>query len=98
MRIRVAKRRYRTSMGTRLILMLIAGLLAANWPARAQHMNEKDSPCASVIVTVELANCLSKARDVADSRLNGVYSKKNAKTSNGYERLSQKKRRSVKRR
>ena len=46
---------------------------ATNLPARAQHMNEKDSPCVGVVVTVELANCLSKARDAADSRLNAVY-------------------------
>jgi uncharacterized protein YecT (DUF1311 family) len=58
---------------TRLILMLMAAVLAANIPARAQHMNEKDSPCANVVVTVELANCLAKASDVADAQLNAAY-------------------------
>ena len=54
----------------RLILMLSAAILAANVPVRAQHMNEKDSPCANIMVTVELTNCLAKARDAADGQLN----------------------------
>jgi uncharacterized protein YecT (DUF1311 family) len=53
--------------------MLMVAALAANIPARAQHMNEKDSPCANVVVTVELANCLAKARDAADAQLNAAY-------------------------
>ena len=57
----------------RLTVMLIAAVLAAKFPARAQHMNEKDSPCADVVVTVDLANCLARARDVADAELNGIY-------------------------
>jgi uncharacterized protein YecT (DUF1311 family) len=36
-------------------------------------MNEKDSPCAKVVVTVDLANCLAKARDAADTQLNAIY-------------------------
>jgi uncharacterized protein YecT (DUF1311 family) len=36
-------------------------------------MNEKDSPCANVIVTAELTKCLSDARDTADAKLNSVY-------------------------
>jgi uncharacterized protein YecT (DUF1311 family) len=36
-------------------------------------MNEKDSPCANVVVTVELTNCLAKAKDMADAQLNAVY-------------------------
>jgi len=56
-----------------LIFMLMVAVLAANIPARAQHMNEKDSPCANVVVTVELANCLAKARDAADAQLNAAY-------------------------
>jgi uncharacterized protein YecT (DUF1311 family) len=36
-------------------------------------MNEKESPCVSVLVTVDLANCLAKARDVADAQLNAAY-------------------------
>lgn len=57
----------------RLAVILIAAVLAANLPSRAQHMNEKDSPCATVVVTVGLANCLAKARDVADAELNAAY-------------------------
>ena len=57
----------------RLVVILIGALVAAKLPARAQHMNEKDSPCATVVVTVELANCLAKARDVADRQLNAAY-------------------------
>jgi len=47
--------------------------LFASVHARAQHMNEKDSPCADVVVTVDLANCLSKARDSSDANLNSLY-------------------------
>ena len=57
----------------RLLLMLTTAVLAANLPVSAQHMNEKDSPCADTVVTVELANCLAKARDAADAKLNAVY-------------------------
>jgi len=57
----------------RLALTLIVAAFAANVPALAQHMNEKDSPCADVVVTVELANCLAKARDAADAKLNAAY-------------------------
>jgi uncharacterized protein YecT (DUF1311 family) len=44
-------------------------------PATAQHMNQKESPCANVVVTVDLARCLSNAKDPADVRLNSVYNK-----------------------
>jgi uncharacterized protein YecT (DUF1311 family) len=36
-------------------------------------MNEKDSPCANVAVTVDLVDCLARARDSADMKLNSVY-------------------------
>jgi uncharacterized protein YecT (DUF1311 family) len=52
-------------------ILLTAALLAI--PAHGQHMNERDSPCASVVVTAELTKCLSDARDVADAKLNSVY-------------------------
>ncbi len=58
-----------------LISVLVAVFLLAGIPARAQHMNEKDSPCANVVVTVDLANCLSKARDSSDAKLNSFYTK-----------------------
>ena len=38
-------------------------------------MNEKDSPCADVVVTSDLVSCLSKAKDVADAKLNALYTK-----------------------
>ena len=57
----------------RLILGLIIAMLAANLPARAQHMNEKDSPCADVVITVDLATCLARARDAVEVQLNAVY-------------------------
>ncbi len=42
-------------------------------PCPAQHMNERDSPCAGGVITGDLAACLSKAKDTADARLNSVY-------------------------
>src|SRR5260370_25024588 len=56
-----------------LVSVLFAVSLLASIPARAQQMNEKDSPCADVVVTVDLANCLSKARDSSDAKLNSLY-------------------------
>lgn len=41
--------------------------------ANAQHMNQKEFPCANVVVTTELTECLSKAKDRADVKLNSVY-------------------------
>ena len=52
---------------------LFVAFLLASIPARAQHMNEKDSPCGNVAVTVDLFNCLSKARDSSDAKLNSLY-------------------------
>jgi len=40
----------------------------------AQHMNEEDSPYVNTVVTVDIANCLAKARDAADTQLNAAYS------------------------
>jgi len=57
----------------RLTLILIAAIMAANLPARAQHMNEKDSPCADVVVTADSVRCLAKAKDAADAQLNALY-------------------------
>jgi uncharacterized protein YecT (DUF1311 family) len=56
----------------RLMLILITAM-TANLPLGAQHMNERDSPCADVVVTADLANCLAKARDAADEKLNVAY-------------------------
>ena len=57
----------------RLIPTLMLAALVVNISARAQHMNEKDSPCVNTVVTVDLANCLAKARDAADAQLNAAY-------------------------
>jgi uncharacterized protein YecT (DUF1311 family) len=51
-------------------LSLLIGL-----PSHAQHMNEPDSPCAQVVVTSYLADCLSKARVSSDAELNALYQK-----------------------
>ena len=53
--------------------MLFAALLLAGIPARAQHMNEKDSPCAGIAGTADLVDCLSKAKDSSDAKLNSLY-------------------------
>jgi uncharacterized protein YecT (DUF1311 family) len=56
--------------------VLVSGILAAvliTLQASAQHMNEKDSPCAAISQTAELTNCLSEARDKADAKLNSLY-------------------------
>lgn len=42
-------------------------------PSRAQHMNEPDSPCANIGVTVDLTACLDKARASANGELNALY-------------------------
>ena len=55
------------------LYVLFALSLLASIPTTAQHMNEKDSPCANVVVTVDLANCLSKAGRVSNAKLNSVY-------------------------
>jgi uncharacterized protein YecT (DUF1311 family) len=57
----------------RLIVILTIVLLFTNLPNRAQHMNEKDSPCAEVAVTADLSNCLLKAGEAADAKLNAAY-------------------------
>jgi len=47
--------------------------LAAATPCHAQHMNEPDSPCADVSITSDLVDCLSKAKDISDAKLNSLY-------------------------
>src|SRR5215813_6693235 len=48
-------------------------LLLSVQHSAAQHMNEKDSPCASIVVTSDLVDCLTKARVTSDADLNTVY-------------------------
>ena len=59
----------------RRLLTLMLAVSAAHIPGRAQHMNEKDSPCANVLVTADLSRCLLNARDSADAKLDHVYNK-----------------------
>jgi uncharacterized protein YecT (DUF1311 family) len=66
----------------RLVFSLILTALAANIPAGAQHMNEKDSPCADAVSTVDLTSCLAKARDTADAQLNAAYKRLRGKLDN----------------
>jgi uncharacterized protein YecT (DUF1311 family) len=51
----------------------LAIILLAAGAVHAQHMNEKDSPCANVVITAELGRCLANAKDSADAKLNSVY-------------------------
>lgn len=55
----------------RNLTILFAALFSA--PIYGQHMNEKDSPCAGISMTADLTECLSKANDKADAKLNAVY-------------------------
>jgi hypothetical protein len=50
----------------RLLLSLVAALFAANLPASAQQMNEKDPPCDAG-TTLELTTCFAKARETAEA-------------------------------
>ncbi len=56
-----------------MILRCCLTLLILAVPMSAQHMNEKDSPCAGVTITADLVRCLSKARSSADTKLNAMY-------------------------
>ena len=56
-----------------MILIFTVAALLANLPVMAQHMHQKDSPCANVVVTVDLESCLAKASDAADANLNAAY-------------------------
>ncbi len=58
--------------------VVVAVSLLTSTPARAQHMNEKDSPCAGIGGTADLVDCLSKAKDSSDAKLNSLY--KNLRT------------------
>jgi uncharacterized protein YecT (DUF1311 family) len=56
-----------------LIPGILLAISVANIPTRAQHLNEKDSPCAGVVVTAYLSRRLLAARDSADEKLNIAY-------------------------
>ena len=43
--------------------------------AHAQHLNSADAPCRNVTITVDVANCFSKAAKDADRKLNEIYGK-----------------------
>ena len=58
-------------MKTTLILGVLLTLSTPS--AYGQHMNEIDSPCAKVLNTAELGDCLSRAMDKADAKLNVLY-------------------------
>jgi len=67
----------------RLIPLLIVAISTAKTPLLAQHMDEKDSPCADVVVTADLAKCLGKARDAADAQLDTLYQSVRARLDAG---------------
>jgi uncharacterized protein YecT (DUF1311 family) len=54
-------------------LVVVSLILWAAAPCRAQHMNEPDSPCARFATTSDLVQCLSKAKDSSDAKLNSLY-------------------------
>jgi len=56
-----------------MILRCCLTLFLLALPISAQHMNEKDSPCAGIAVTADLVECLSKARSSADVKLDAMY-------------------------
>jgi len=57
----------------RLLVGALLTVALTTRPAPAQHMNEKDSPCAGVSVTSDLTSCLVKAGEAADARLNSIF-------------------------
>ena len=60
-------------MPQRRLVVLIMLCLATVMPLLAQHMNEKDSPCADKVSTSDQVECLSKAKVSADKELNALY-------------------------
>jgi uncharacterized protein YecT (DUF1311 family) len=60
---------------TRLFAAALLAVSLADRTSPAQHVNEKDSPCAGVAVTSDLTSCLWKAKEIADAKLNTVYQK-----------------------
>lgn len=70
----------------RSFLAFLLIVIAGNTLASAQQMNEKDSPCADVVATVELASCLSGARAIADEKLNALYKTLRAKLDDANDR------------
>jgi uncharacterized protein YecT (DUF1311 family) len=55
------------------LLVVISLILWGAAPCRAQHMNEPDSPCARFATTSDLVECLSKAKDSSDAKLNSLF-------------------------
>jgi uncharacterized protein YecT (DUF1311 family) len=49
------------------------GLFCCFMDTHAQHMNSPEAPCRNVAITVEVANCFSKAAKDADGKLNQTY-------------------------
>lgn len=46
-------------------------------------MNQKDSPCANVVVTAQLVSCLADAKASADIELNSIYASVRVKLTKG---------------
>jgi len=57
--------------------ILLLALLTIITPihGRAQHMNEKDSPCPNAVTTLDMAQCFSKAKASSDEKLTAFYKK-----------------------
>ena len=57
------------------ILLLAFFAMVAPLCCHAQHMNEKDSPCADAVTTLDMAQCFSKAKALSNEKLTAVYQK-----------------------
>jgi uncharacterized protein YecT (DUF1311 family) len=57
------------------ILLLAVFATIAPIHCRAQHMNEKDSPCPNAVTTLDMAQCFSKAKASSDEKLTALYKK-----------------------
>src|SRR5258706_10094828 len=68
-----------TQMRRLCSLVLLSLSLLVTFPSHAQHMNAPDSPCAQVVVTSYLVDCLSKARASSDTELNSLYQRVRAR-------------------
>ena len=55
----------------RLLLALLAIVIPIY--CRAQHMNEKDSPCPNAVTTLDMEQCFSKAKASSDYELAAFY-------------------------
>ena len=68
---RLISRRARSGIA-RVVLVVAAGCAT---PCFAQHFNATDAPCRGIAQTAALADCLGRAAQASDTRLNRIYSR-----------------------